>query len=53
MNATHSRGNNVNFTCRTDAGPNNMYVWLRNPIQSSLNGRIDRDCEYNTFKHTY
>ena len=53
MNATHSRGNNVNFTCRTDAGPNNMYVWLRNPIQRSLNGRIDRDCEYNTSKHTY
>ena len=55
MNSTHSRGDNVNFTCTTDAGPNNIYVWLRNVSSilcsdcdgGSFNESIDRNCEYN------
>ena len=29
MNVTHSRGDNVTFTCTTDAGPNNIFTWLK------------------------
>ena len=30
MNATHSRGDSVNFTCTTVAGPNNNFSWSLN-----------------------
>ena len=55
INATQSRGDNVNFTCTTDAGPNNIYVWLRNISGigcsdcdgGSFNESTDRNREYN------
>ena len=51
MNATHSRGDNVTFNCITDAGPGNVYVWLRNGSEivcsdcdgGSFNGTINAD----------
>ena len=55
MNTIHSRGDNVTFICTTDAGPNNIYVWLRNVSGivclncdgESFNKSMDRNCEYD------
>ena len=31
-NISASRGDNVTFTCQTDAGPNTTYLWLYNIV---------------------
>ena len=48
MNATHSRDDNVNITCITDAGPNNMFTWSNNGsnITSGTNSYTISSTEY-------
>ena len=54
INSTHNRGDNVTFNCITDAGPGNVYVWLRNGSEivcsdcngRSFNGTINTDRMY-------
>ena len=48
MNATHSRDDNVNITCTTDAGPNNMFTWSINGsnITSGTNSYTISSTEY-------
>ena len=48
MNATHSRGDYVNITCSTNAGPNNMFTWSINGsnITSGTNSYTISSTEY-------
>ena len=54
VNAIHNQGDNVTFTCKTDAGPGSVYVWLRNGSElvcldcegDSFNGTINVDRKY-------
>ena len=50
INVTHNRGDNVNFTCTTDAGPNNMFSWSFNgsTITSSTNSYTISSTEFSS-----